>query len=267
MVEEYLEIFDENGNPTGKSVSRSKAHSEGVLHGASHTYIYRIVNGNVQMLLQRRSFNKDSFPGQLDISSAGHVEAGMDFRTTAVKELQEELGITVSPEELEEAFFQRYSSVDEFRGETFNNQEVNMIYLLERDLNIGDLTPQPEEVEEFIWMDLNEIQKRMQAKDKEFCLIEKEFDQVVDKINERMKGKNMSDENQFTKGIYEDAMITGRYTYSDIFGQLLDKKDIKGNAILPNTLVKKRNGRKFCKKNSRSRSNCCFCNCNGGRTW
>ena len=239
MDEEYLEVFDDNGNSTGKSVTRSEAHREGILHGASHTYIYKIVNGKVYILLQRRSFNKDSFPGQLDISSAGHVEAGMDFKATAIKELQEELGITVSPEELQEAFFQRYSSIDEFRGEPFNNQEVNMIYLLEKDLDISNLTPQPEEVEEFVWMDASEIQKRIQANDKEFCLVEKEFNQVIDKINERIKGRNMSDQNQFTRKIYEDAMITGRFSYSEIFGRLLDKKDELGNAILPNTMIKK----------------------------
>ncbi len=52
------------------------------------------------VLLQKRSDNKDSFPGCYDISSAGHLPAGADYRNRQSGELEEELGIAVSPEDL-----------------------------------------------------------------------------------------------------------------------------------------------------------------------
>ena len=100
--EELLAVIDnESSIIKGESVSRTTAHEKGILHGASHVFIYRVSDSeSIEFLLQRRSINKDSYPGCLDISSAGHIEYGMDFLDTALKELHEELGIDVKPNEL-----------------------------------------------------------------------------------------------------------------------------------------------------------------------
>ena len=52
------------------------------------------------MLLQKRSREKDAFPGCYDISSAGHIPAGDGFVESALRELEEELGIRAEPSEL-----------------------------------------------------------------------------------------------------------------------------------------------------------------------
>ena len=49
--------------------------------------------GSYDLLLQKRSENKDAFPGCYDISSAGHLPAGQDYLSSALRELEEELGI------------------------------------------------------------------------------------------------------------------------------------------------------------------------------
>ena len=90
---EYLDILDEHGEPTGKIIERTTAHEKGILHRTSHVWICRKHNSNIQILLQKRSRNKDSNPGCYDISSAGHIPAGSDFIDSALRELQEELGI------------------------------------------------------------------------------------------------------------------------------------------------------------------------------
>lgn len=100
---EYLDIVDENGEPTGVIKERSKVHAEGDLHRTSHVWIVRDNDkGGWDVLLQKRSQNKDSFPGCYDISSAGHIPAGDDYIESALRELKEELGIDAKPEELEE---------------------------------------------------------------------------------------------------------------------------------------------------------------------
>ena len=45
------------------------------------------------LLLQNEAKKKDSFPGCYDISSAGHISAGDEPLETALRELEEELGI------------------------------------------------------------------------------------------------------------------------------------------------------------------------------
>ena len=90
---EMLDVVDENGMPTGETVPREKAHAEGIRHRTSHVWLLRARSGEIQVLLQKRCETKDSWPGCYDISSAGHIPAGVDFLPSAIRELQEELGV------------------------------------------------------------------------------------------------------------------------------------------------------------------------------
>ena len=91
---EYLDIVDENGQPTGEIIERSAAHREGIPHRTSHLWLVRELDNQIQILLQKRAMTK-SFPGCYDISSAGHIPAGQDYIPSAVRELKEELGLSV----------------------------------------------------------------------------------------------------------------------------------------------------------------------------
>ena len=73
---EYLDIVDEQGRPTGGIVSRAEAHEKGILHRTAHVWVVRNVTGRAEVLLQKRSEEKESFPGMYDTSSAGHIPAG-----------------------------------------------------------------------------------------------------------------------------------------------------------------------------------------------
>ena len=89
---ERLDIVDQNAQPIGLTIDRDTAHAEGIRHRTSHVWILRRRGGCVEILLQKRSKTKDSFPGCYDISSAGHIPAGMDFVPSALRELKEEYG-------------------------------------------------------------------------------------------------------------------------------------------------------------------------------
>ena len=84
---ELFDVIDSKGNPTGQIVSREKAHAEGIPHRTAHIWIIREKEGRVQILLQKRSQNKDSFPGKFDTSSAGHIQAGDEPLESALREL------------------------------------------------------------------------------------------------------------------------------------------------------------------------------------
>lgn len=73
---EYLDIVDEQGQPTGEIISRTLAHTKGIRHRTAHIWIVRRKNEHFQVLMQKRAMSKDSFPGKYDTSSAGHIQAG-----------------------------------------------------------------------------------------------------------------------------------------------------------------------------------------------
>jgi len=82
MAKEYFDLLDEKGNKTGKTKLRSEVHRDGDWHKAVHIWI---INEQGDILLQRRSPNKDSDPNKLDISCAGHLTTGDDSITGALR--------------------------------------------------------------------------------------------------------------------------------------------------------------------------------------
>ncbi len=101
MAEEIFDIVDENGQPTGETVTRSQAHAEGIRHRTAHIWVVRENGDKTEILLQKRAMNKDSFPGRYDTSSAGHIQTGDEPLKFAVRELSEELGIQADPADLD----------------------------------------------------------------------------------------------------------------------------------------------------------------------
>ena len=129
-MEEMLDLVNEQGDSIGRAVPRSEAHRLGLRHRTSHVWLVRRKNGVLEVLLQKRSDEKDSFPGCYDISSAGHIPAGQGFVDSALRELKEELGVTAQPQDLilcgQRSF--QFSAV--FHGKPFKDNQVSNVYLL-----------------------------------------------------------------------------------------------------------------------------------------
>ena len=62
---EYLDIVDRDGKPTGEIISREAAHRDGIRHRTAHVWIVRRSGDGWEILLQKRSMDKESFPGFL----------------------------------------------------------------------------------------------------------------------------------------------------------------------------------------------------------
>ncbi len=93
---EILEIVDEEDSVIG-TATRKEIHRRGLMHRAVHIFVF---NEEGEIYVQRRSGSKDRHPLKLDSSAAGHVDPGETYEQTAVRELQEELGIRSEIEEV-----------------------------------------------------------------------------------------------------------------------------------------------------------------------
>lgn len=89
-MEEYLEIINEKGEIIGLA-PRSEIHGKpSLMHRVVHVLVF---NEKGDILLQKRSMNKDVAPGKWDTSVGGHVNPGEDLLSSAKREMEEELGI------------------------------------------------------------------------------------------------------------------------------------------------------------------------------
>ncbi|MGN0205583.1 MAG: NUDIX domain-containing protein [Coprococcus sp.] len=175
---EMLDIVDENGEPTGETVERSAAHANGIRHRTSHVWLLRKRPDGIEVLLQKRSEGKDSFPGCYDISSAGHIPAGMGFKESALRELKEELGLMVSEEELIDCGLLKLYEEAVFYGEPFKDDQVSRVFYIWKDVEPEQMILQTSEVSEVRWMKLSECKEKVRNNSIPHCIVVHELEML-----------------------------------------------------------------------------------------
>lgn len=165
---EHFDVLNAQGNKTGQVKSRNAVHQDGDWHASVHVWI---LNSQQELLMQRRSPQKDTGPNMWDISFGGHVQAGNTSLTEALREGTEELGLTLQETDLEHIFTvtQDHSSPVQI------NREFNDVYLIRQDIDPSSLVLQPEEVAEVRYMPWQEVQKRVEEADPTFCKHPEEY--------------------------------------------------------------------------------------------
>ncbi len=173
---ELLDLCDENGVYAGHVKERTMVHRDGDRHRTVHIWVVRKkADGRIDVLLQKRSRNKDSYPGCYDISSAGHIPAGEEYETAALRELREELGIEAGKEDLRFIGIHEGYIEDVFWGREFKDYEISAVYLYEKPVEISGLILQESEVEEAVFMDYEKAFEKMQDGSLPNCIYPEEF--------------------------------------------------------------------------------------------
>lgn len=180
---ELFDIIDENGNKTGIVRERGVAHRDGSRHATVHMWIARPNDrSGWDILLQKRSANKESHPGLLDISSAGHIEAGSEPLPAAIRELHEELGIEAEEEDLTPIGTWNVQYEGEFYGFPYRDNELSYEFLYTKPVEADALVLQESEVESVQWIDLDECLEKVRSGELEHCLYEEELLLVRDAL-------------------------------------------------------------------------------------
>lgn len=142
---ELLETVDEAGRITG-TAPRAVLHNDPtLLHQVVHVLV---VNAEGDLLLQKRSSNKDIAPGRWDTSVGGHVMPGEGIHDAAVREMREEL--CVSPPRL--TFLYRYL----FR----NHREAEIVHTFTCQ-HEGPFSFNTDEIDEVRFWTLDDIAKNI----------------------------------------------------------------------------------------------------------
>lgn len=149
--EELLYCVDEDNNPI-EPKPRSLVHATGIWHRTSHIWI---VNDEKEILCQRRSLLKDKAPGLWEGFFGGHIPPQVSYLDHALTELEEEVGLKVSKEDLKEAFIHKLESGKEFVG----------VFVLNWSGDETKLKLEPDEVERVKWFSKEDLKNNLEAKD------------------------------------------------------------------------------------------------------
>lgn len=140
METEILKIFDENHIQTGIA-TRAEIHAKGLWHETFHCWLISEINGEYYLYFQLRSADKKDYPSLFDITAAGHLLASEE-PDDGIRELKEELGLSLSSEELEKlaiipSIIEQPHMID---------REFAHVYIVEQKGEITDFHLQSEEV-------------------------------------------------------------------------------------------------------------------------
>ena len=147
-MDELVDILDSEGNFTGKTTLKSNAHREGWFHPTIHVWFY---TKNGRLLIQQRAKNKDTHPLLWDVSVAGHIGAGEEIEISAIREVLEEISLTISKTELQKIGV--FKSVHE-HSEHLIDCEFHHTFLCELNVSLEDLRKQESEVEDLALISL-----------------------------------------------------------------------------------------------------------------
>lgn len=157
--EEYLKVFDENGNDLNKLELRSVVHEKRLFHNEVALWI--IDKENKQVLLERRSPTKKLYPNKLALC-AGHVVENETILDALYKEAEEELGLNLNNYKVSELMTVK-------RIEPENCCFSHHFYILNK-IPLNQMKIQIEELTEVIYMDYSKLKELVESGSEEISL-------------------------------------------------------------------------------------------------
>lgn len=138
---ELLDVYDDNGVKTGKVVKRGAKDSSFNTGEHIAVAIIYIENDNDEFLIQKTSRQK----GGIYSSTGGHVNHNEEPIDTIKREVEEELGIDISDDDIIDLGYINFDF------------PIRFIFYLKRNIDLNDIVLQKEEVESVSYMTCNEI--------------------------------------------------------------------------------------------------------------
>lgn len=138
---ELLDVFDNNGNKTGRVVVRG---DKSVVLGDNEHIAVGVIfieNSEGKFLMQKTSIEK----GGEYSSTGGHIVSGEEPIVSIKREVLEELGIDVSNENIIELGYMLY------------DKPLRYLFYLKKNIDLDDVVVQKEEVEFVKYMSIEEI--------------------------------------------------------------------------------------------------------------
>ena len=133
---EWVDLYDENRVPLGKTAERYGRKHAGEYRTVVHVCIF---DRQGRLLIQQRSARKYICPNQWDVSAAGGVDAGETPREAAEREAREELGYALDLTGVRPSITVNFSGgFDDF-------------FIVQREVDIATLQLQTEEVSAVRW--------------------------------------------------------------------------------------------------------------------
>lgn len=156
---ELLDEVNEKNELTGNSYERKYMHENNICHRHVSAWI---MNGNGEILMQRRAYEKKKNPGKW-AKTGGHVDSGESPETSIRREIFEEIGLDIPEKNI--------NVLDVFKSKNPNESYFSYNFLFLTDKLENEFSLQKEEVAEVRYFTIEELEKNKAEKNEEFTFI------------------------------------------------------------------------------------------------
>ena len=151
--DELWQIYAPNGEPIAdagwdSALGNPEVTGADEIVGVAVVFLYRFNDGELELLWQKRAEGVDRYPGYYDISAGGHINLGETVVEGAVREVREEIGATISGEDLQFAF-----------TKPFNKNRFAWIFMADWTGKEDEFSFDDKEVSEVKWVPYAETEK------------------------------------------------------------------------------------------------------------
>lgn len=194
--EESLTFYNEQNEPIG-IVNREEGINRGLLLEGVQLWIINPETN--QVLMQRRSRNKQNNPNKIDVSVSAHVDPDETATQAMLREAGEEIGLTDSE--------YLYNNMQKFAENKINladygrqGRYIMHFYLAFLNNPLESYTKQDSEVEELFFMDYEEVKRRVRSDDPEMLMPKSdEAEKLFSALDEKIKARTSKGEEEKEK--------------------------------------------------------------------
>jgi isopentenyl-diphosphate delta-isomerase len=151
----HLDVYDETGTTVIGTETYDTVHRQGLWHKGVHVFI---LNSQGEFAIQKRGPMVQTKPNLLEASAGGHINTGHTAIETVMYELHEEIGISVSPDEIE--YVGMIVDVFEEKEKGIKNNEFDEIYLIRKNIHPDDIIIEHKEVSSVVFINAKEFLAR-----------------------------------------------------------------------------------------------------------
>ncbi len=153
--QELIVLVDESGAPIGQAEKWSSHHADTPLHLAFSCYLF---DGQGRLLITQRALSKKVWPGVWSNSVCGHPQPGESMEDAIHRRLDYELGINAGSLEVALPAYR-------YRTPAFDGVVENEFCPVYLGRAASDPVPNPEEVEDFRWIEWEDFVLEAQGDD------------------------------------------------------------------------------------------------------
>lgn len=184
MEEELIEILDETGANTGIIKYKSEIKEKGLFHRGISVCV---LNTNNEILMHQRSNLKKVYPNLWSCFVRGHVKAHESSVDSCIREIEEELGIKVTANNIN--FLYTSKSIEQNPNTSYINNIFFDNYITIHDIKIKDLRLQVDEVSEVKFINYKDLEELIKSNDESLIPNFEDYKEIISLL-ENMKKLN-----------------------------------------------------------------------------